>query len=104
MILMFELLNILLSRDFDLSGLKMNYTHMEAPGSFRASVSQLGDEGFEAFRIAQKEMLGIQLLTSQFKGLLNDILSIVYSEVSTKRILKFRFSSLIPNLCPCKKN
>ena len=68
LMMMFELLNILFYRDFDLSGFEMNYTHMEAPGSFRASVSQLGDVGFEAFRISQKVLSSISTQLPQNSG------------------------------------
>merc|ERR1711971_234402 len=76
-------------RDYNMSGLLTEYKYLVAPGSFRASLSQIGDEAFKAFREANRTMYSIELQTSQYKELLNKILKIVFSKNSDKGITIF---------------
>jgi hypothetical protein len=69
--------------DFRLDDTESNidFKYLVAPSSFRASLGQIGNEGFYAFREAHNAMHDIQIRTSQFKGYLNDILNIVFKKV-----------------------
>ena len=62
-----------------MSGLLPEYKFLVAPGSYRASLGQIGNEAFKAFRRANKAMYSIEMLTSQFKEQLHKILKIVFN-------------------------
>ena len=70
-----------------MSGLLTEFKVLKAPGSFRASLAQVGNEAFTAFRKANRELYGIELLTSQFKEQLNKILKIVFHKVCRQGFL-----------------
>merc|ERR1712008_48183 len=85
--LMAQLSLIGTKRDYNMSGLGIEYKYLVAPGSFRASSSQVGDEAFKAFREANRAMYSIELQTSQYKELLNKILKIMFSKVCRQGFL-----------------
>merc|ERR1711935_101810 len=74
--------------DFRLDDTESNidFKYLVAPSSFRASLGQIGNEGFYAFREAHNAMHDIQIRTSQFKGYLDDILTIVFKKNSDSGI------------------
>ena len=67
-----------------MTGMLLEFKYLNSPSSFRASIAQLGNEGFTAFRLANKAMYGIEVLTSQFEEQLNKILKIVFNRVSRR--------------------
>ena len=61
---------------------------MTAPKSFRASLGQITDEGYWAFKEAHIAMRDIELMSSQVRGALKDAINIVLNTrlVSTNKV------------------
>jgi len=75
--------------DFRLDEDYTNFKYLNAPSSFKATMGQIGNEGFLAFRAAHNAMHVINLRTSQFSGHLKKILRIVFKRNNDQGIKIF---------------
>merc|ERR1711997_238854 len=58
---------------------KIEYHHLRVPSSFKASVNQVSDESYWAFRKAHNGMNAISLMMAQVEDLISDAVKILYS-------------------------
>jgi len=88
-------------------GRPMNFTYLKKPDSFRASMSQIGHEGWKAFRNAHKAMDVISARTSQFHGHAQDIVNMIFvpnSDDIIEHLLPISLNETLEIIHDCTKS